>query len=493
MSEKTPILCLLLSMLLAPALAIAAPTAAPQALDGEQVRALAFDYLEAHRVEVGLAAADLADVTVRDLYASRHTGVTHVYLQQRAGGIEIHNAIFNLAIAADGTVVHTGRRFVGNVARKLSGTPKLSALDAVEHAAAGLGLASPAGLRVLEEAAGADRRSTLTGGGVSRQAIPARLVYLPLAGGDLRLTWDLTIDETGESHWWSLRVDAENGRILDRLDLVLSERYEVYPLPIESPNHTSPAPPADARTIVTDPYTASAASPFGWHDTDGVAGAEFTITRGNNVHAYADTNADNAPDAGANAEPDGGAGLEFTDAVVPIDLSMAPSTYTQAATANLFYWSNIIHDVLWGYGFDEPSGNFQFDTYGNGGLGGDDVRAESQDGAGTCNANFGTPADGQRPRMQMFICGLRDGSFDHGVVTHEYGHGVSNRLTGGPSNPGCLGNPEQMGEGWSDYLGMMLTQEPGDVATDARGVGTYLFGQPATDADVPVRQRQPEA
>ena len=81
----------------------------------------------------------------------------------------------------------------------------------------------------------------------------------------------------------------------------------------------------------------------------------------------------------------------------------------------------------------------------------------------------------------MFTCTnatpTRDGDFDNGVITHEYGHGVSNRLTGGPSTAGCLINGEQMGEGWSDYLGLMLTQEPGDTATDARGTGTWLFGQ----------------
>lgn len=44
-----------------------------------------------------------------------------------------------------------------------------------------------------------------------------------------------------------------------------------------------------------------------------------------------------------------------------------------------------------------------------------------------------------------------DGDFDNGIIAHEFGHGVSNRLTGGPSQAGCLGNGEQMGEGWSDF------------------------------------------
>ena len=55
---------------------------------------------------------------------------------------------------------------------------------------------------------------------------------------------------------------------------------------------------------------------------------------------------------------------------------------------NLFYWNNLFHDVLYRYGFDEASGNFQANNYGRGGLGGDYVRAEAADGAGTNNANF---------------------------------------------------------------------------------------------------------
>src|SRR5690606_35377248 len=163
-----------------------------------------------------------------------------------------------------------------------------------------------------------------------------------------------------------------------------------YALPKESPND-------GPRTLVVDPAH-PVASPFGWHDTNGAAGPEFTITRGNNVHAYTDVDANNVPDPGSS--PDGGPGLVFD---FPLDETLNPDGYRPAAVTNLFYWNNIIHDVFHGYGFDEPSGNFQVNTYGRGGLGNDDVRAEAQDGSGTNNANFGTPVDGQRPRMQMFV------------------------------------------------------------------------------------------
>lgn len=65
------------------------------------------------------------------------------------------------------------------------------------------------------------------------------------------------------------------------------------------------------------------------------------------------------------------------------------------------------------------------------------VILNAQDGSDTNNANFATPPDGQSGRMRMFIWDFtspkRDCSFEAGVVIHEYTHGVSNRLTGGPA------------------------------------------------------------
>jgi hypothetical protein len=52
-----------------------------------------------------------------------------------------------------------------------------------------------------------------------------------------------------------------------------------------------------------------------------------------------------------------------------------------------------------------------------------------------------------------------DGDLDNGIVSHEFGHGVSNRLTGGGTNVSCLWNAEQAGEGWSDYFSLMMTTD----------------------------------
>jgi hypothetical protein len=75
-----------------------------------------------------------------------------------------------------------------------------------------------------------------------------------------------------------------------------------------------------------------------------------------------------------------------------------------------------------------------------------------------------------------------DGDVDNGIIVHEYGHGLSNRLTGGPAAAGCLGNAEQMGEGWSDYYALMFTQNwiTSNLNTgfnSPRGIGCYAIGQ----------------
>ncbi|HXL54687.1 MAG TPA: M36 family metallopeptidase [Chitinophagaceae bacterium] len=74
-----------------------------------------------------------------------------------------------------------------------------------------------------------------------------------------------------------------------------------------------------------------------------------------------------------------------------------------------------------------------------------------------------------------------DGDLDNGVIAHEYTHGISNRLTGGPSNTSCLNNAEQMGEGWSDYMALMVTTKWSTANTNdgtkTRPLGTYVLGQ----------------
>lgn len=476
---------------------------------------IALDFIRTHSQELNVTANDLADLIVADQYTSQHNGVTHIYLQQQYQGLRIYNGFININIATDGSVINVGNRLVANLAAKVNAaTPGISAKTAVQRAAQHLGLNITESLTVLDLVGGTAQSVVFSDGNISLNTIPVSLVYQPTETNSVQLAWDIEIYELDAQNYWSMRVDATTGDVINQHNLVIHEdfleqakeaghavsqtpakapslninnnapdSYLVYSLPTESPHHTTPLPPSDGRVSVVDP--ANSASPFGWHDIDGSPGHESQFTIGNNVDAYEDTNNSNSPTGGDAARADGGATLDFNH---PIDLTMAPSAYIPAAVTNLFYWNNIIHDVFHGYGFDEPSGNFQENNYGNGGLGSDYVQAEAQDGGGNCNANFGTQSDGSNPRMQMYTCTnaspARDGDLDNGVIIHEYGHGISNRLTGGPGQSGCLSNAEQMGEGWSDWAALLMTQEVGDAGTDSRGIGTWLFGQGPNGAGI---------
>ena len=82
-----------------------------------------------------------------------------------------------------------------------------------------------------------------------------------------------------------------------------------------------------------------------------------------------------------------------------------------------------------------------------------------------------------------------DGDLDNGIVAHEYGHGVSSRLTGGPAQSACLVNKEVGGEGWSDYFALMVTTDWSATTKNdgvkPRPLGTYVVGEdPVTGAGI---------
>ncbi|MCW5519765.1 M36 family metallopeptidase [Aureitalea sp. L0-47] len=460
------------------------------------------DYFEQHLENDLLETQDVQWIVTNE-HVSRVSGIHHIYFKQVVNGIPVYGTESGIHLRPDGTVLSASDRFISNTSTRAAGSrsPSLTAVQAVQAAAAQLNYNSAGNFAILERKSNATQQTRLSGGGISSSDIPVELTYQLNENDELVLAWDLSIESSEvETEWYSARVDASTGQIIDKINWVVScnfdhdhsthdkevldfnanlfdipnydelvanaeagctECYQAFEMPIESPYY------GNFSNVVQPAHPT--ASPFGWHDTDGAPGAEFTVTRGNNANAYEDGN-------NPGYQPDGGASLDFTGYPFSQIYSGA-NQYEDAAITNLFYWSNIIHDVVYIYGFDEVSGNFQENNYGNGGLGSDSVDSEAQDGSGTCNANMATPSDGSNPRMQMYVCGDKDGDFDNLVIVHEYAHGISNRLTGGPGASGCLGNQEQMGEGWSDWYGAVMTIEPGDQGGDARAVGTYLFGQ----------------
>ncbi len=440
----------------------------------------------------GYTAEDFADLVLRDHYTSRGGALVHTFFRQRFGGIEVFNGDIAVHRKASGEVValHTGA-VRGLSGRVNTSAPSITAEQAMDRVLGREGV-SVEGFQRLEHA---PERMRWSFNGIAEVtgSVHVQLVFLPL-GERVVLVWEVEFQRIDGRHWWQVRIDAVSGQEVQREDRFTNCGFSMHstcehdaPVPSESPQPAGPndlnvyawpveSPIHGSRSLQNAPWSqASNASPYGWHDVNGAPGAEYTITRGNNVHAQEDANGNN----GTGYSPSGGANLDFD---FPINLALAPSTYQDAAITNLFYWNNIMHDVWYQYGFDEAGGNFQMNNYGNGGTGSDEVMADAQDGNGMNNANFATPPDGSSPRMQMFLWSgspNKDSDLDNGIIAHEYGHGISNRLVGGPSNTNCLGNSEQMGEGWSDFFGLIMTMEAGDAAVDARGVGTYADDQPA--------------
>ncbi|WP_018478560.1 T9SS-dependent M36 family metallopeptidase [Pontibacter roseus] len=651
---------------------------APGTADAQSALDVALRHIDQNKTTYKLNASDLSDYVVTDQYVSKNNGVTHIYLRQRFQGIEVADANININIDPEGNVINMGNRFIPNLRGAIkSSAASLSPEQAANAAASHLKLQVKQPIKIKERKSpnaklpAAAKAVLLSDGGVSLSPIPAKLVYQRMPSGDVRLAWEVDIYNLDAQHYWKTRIDAATGDVLKKEDLVIHDNwgtpvvtdapgeaktfarqnrqgktaskeerlkaqrdfytqafaprsvvaasvaasgsYRVYDVPFETPSHGD-------RTLVTGKENLTA-SPLGWHN-DGLL--SYTITKGNNVHAYEDR-------LGANAgtSPDGGANLVFD---FPLDLTKEPDTYVKAATTNLFYWNNLMHDVFYQFGFDEASGNFQQTNFSGEGIGLDGVMAEAQDGGGTNNANFLTLQDGIPGRMQMYLwtssvaapllhitapssvagsytgiqaafgpditatgvsgkivmadpangcnaapelpagsvplpfnnqleilgnialvdrgdCSfiskalnaqasgatavivvnnedgpamsmggdetgalvlipaimiskadgdklkaalgqgltgalrneggvppLRDGDLDNGIIAHEYGHGISTRLTGGP-NTQCLTGAEQGGEGWSDFFGLYMTMKAGDTGPQRRGIGTYVMSE----------------
>lgn len=647
------------------------------------------------RAQSRLTAADVANPTVTSSYFDPSTNLTHTYLQQKVNGLTVFNTNGAVHTDGNGKVVFFNQDFLADAAAVApSATPALTPEQAVGAAAKGLGLPIPIAIQRVREGRAADG-IVLNKSGISEENIPVRLMYLRV-GNKLVLVWNVTIAQLDQQHHWNARVDAQTGGLLDRNDYVVNELATFRQHVVEAQRKLVPTAAAAAQeaeaakevkgargvkgttgaanslTIIPVPFESPALSPrvvvpfssanplyspYGWQVGDSQAPSMFfadsysllssgkQLTRGNNVAAYDDNaskRSGNGNVASSTNSPDGGTNRDFD---FPFDQTLGPRNpgNLAAGITNLFYWNNMLHDVMMSKGFDEVSGNFQYKNISSLGAGSDFVRAESQDGSGRNNANFATPPDGISGRMQMYLfdntnanalavtgdpsvagtyrfatvafgprlskkpvsgklvlvndgvsddggdhgcatpyvnaadvsgnvafiqrggcsqlttlnprvnnqfapkvtraqangatavivfdslattnlvnfggadtVGIRipaifvsgadgfklraailagatlnvnavlgpdfDGSFDNGVVSHEFGHGITNRLTGGPANSDCLDNTtgnQTMGEGWSDFFGLWMTTQPGDDGSNRRYVATYDTGEPS--------------
>ncbi|WP_042721301.1 T9SS-dependent M36 family metallopeptidase [Flavobacterium sp. B17] len=604
----------------------------PSVLFAQDNERLIKDYISQNKLR-DYKKSDLNSFVIDNVDTSKSMNGNIVKFQQTYNGLPVYNSVGTVLIK-DNKIVYYKDNFIKdykNSEPKSAGITKDVALHKI---AEDLGKPEISDLPIM---------AFFERGANKMTAAKQRLVYTNDKAGSLKLAYEYLLNEPKTNNHWNYLIDANTGSILNKFNINVScnfaddsyshdenhmvslpennnslqtsqnnllmlspdnATYNIFPLPIEAPTFGS-------RSIVSNPWIL-ASSPEGWHSN---GSTHYTITRGNNVYAYDDK--DNNENT-FGTSPNGGSARNFDFPYNPAAL-----TYTNlsAATTNLFYVSNMVHDIFYKLGFTESAKNFQNNNFGNGGLDDDEVFAQSQDGGGFNNANFAPYPDSYNPIMQMYLwlgsnrkvfynapsdaigrvvnaggadfgprlsdvgitgdvklasvingcsalpageltgkiglverggpssCNFTvkvknaqnagaigviiynntangstlinmggtnstitipsvlitnaegeymktklaantvvnvdlradtkyDGSFDNGIVTHEYGHGISNRLTG--SGSGCLNSSldnEQMGEGWSDFFALMLTNKAGDNASVPRGIGTYPTGQ----------------
>lgn len=406
-------------------------------------------YFETHREEWGFPQLEGHHLRLKNNVRDAHSGAVHLYFVQTYRGYEIVNTQFAVHFSKKGEVVFSNQNLI-DIPPDLNEPIFQIAQQAVILEKVGQHFDIPINKNQLRFHQQAKNVWTTPGRDIASQPIFLSKVLLPDEKGAFMPTWQVAIEPIGGRDFWNLYLDAEKGTIIQKnswtvhcqpsalkeknsntpsiinhespihSDLedfikpsflskqnqssisntngqqanhaLVEPQYLVFPLPIENPL-------LGDRKLVDMPI--NLASPFGWHDTDGQPGPEYSETRGNNVHAFLDRDANDQPDS---MIVSGGGDYRFE---FPFELGMEPHTVQEAAVTQLFYVNNFLHDFSYRYGFDEMAGNFQENNYGKGGLGDDPVMANAQDGSGYNNANFSAPPDGMSGRMQMYLWGNR--------------------------------------------------------------------------------------
>lgn len=378
----------------------------------------------------GLSTNDANQLLYVTSYTDNKRGLSYAYVLQTVADIPVYNAVTSFYVSRKGELGTVKSNFINSDAFRKDGSRSaaIDVEDAVKSAAISCGIVNPQ-TRVLESRGD---KTVLDGGNISATPIEPFLTWF-IKDDALVLGYQMEIEMIGAMDHYQVIVDSRDGKILNKINYKLSckfdgpgqyanhshdadcieshqvtmipspetpapppsfesSKYRVYALPLEAPNF-------GPSTVVASPFDI-VASPYGWHDLDGVEGADATTLQGNNVHAFNDNDGNYQPDS----EVDGGQDLNFD---LPFNQNAEPQESKDAAAVNLFYMVNKMHDFAYHYGFDEQAGNFQANNYGKGGKGNDYVMAMSQYGNGQGdfknNADFSTPADGGNGRMRMFL------------------------------------------------------------------------------------------
>ncbi|HKU75284.1 MAG TPA: M36 family metallopeptidase [Pyrinomonadaceae bacterium] len=416
---------------------------------------IARKFLERHNSLFALPGAGIEELKLEN--EDNDQGTVFLNYTQTVGGLKVFEGQVQVVVNTNGEILNVREGFLvdGPPIRRRGAMSEAKAIaKAFEHAGRSV---FPSFVELYSRQSTTEQSRFANPLDLNFEEVLSEQVVMRVAD-ESRLAWHV-IAEVGPEEWYEILLDAHTGELLLRHNLYLFEAQgTVY----------TEAPDKGARQLVSLVGDTGINTAAGWMGTS-------TVTTGNNVEAYLDRDANNTPDSTTGSGlVNGHASAANQDFTFPFSTTVDPRTQQAAVVTNLFYFNNIMHDFSYNLGFTETARNFQVNNFGRGGTGNDSVRAEAQDGSGTNNANFATPPDGSRPRMQQYLFTSpnpdRDSSVDGDVVFHEYGHGISNRLIGNGSG-GLSGTQSgAMGEGWSDYWAITINNDG--------AVGEYVTNNP---------------
>ncbi|HQY66301.1 MAG TPA: M36 family metallopeptidase [Pyrinomonadaceae bacterium] len=442
---------------------------------------------------IGVNDQQINGLKVTADYTNPDGNISYAHLEQEINGIPVFRGEVKAGFTKSGQII----RVINNLAPGLEyeslsnsfGDP----VQAVRKAAGHINHAIVPADVARNEAVSNDLKVTF---GEGDWATTAEKMYFPTEPGVAVPSWRVLIWEPVRAYY--VIVDANTNVVLWHKnisdDQTQSATYQIYgntsahndiaddPAPL-SPGPTDPGLGTQGALITRSNRTLVGNEGLLSFNNNGWITDGANITDGNATEAGLDrdgTNGVDAPMAGDTACPGAGCRI-FSSTWNPPPGSPAPGDdpltpqAQRGAVIQMFYIMNRYHDELYRRGFTEAARNFQTDNFGRGGTGNDRVSSEGQDSSGTNNANFATPADGGRGRMQMFLwtgpTPDRDGTPDAGIVIHEVTHGTSNRLHGNGSGLGNQGG--MMGEGWGDWYASTMMAEPTDPINGIYSMGGY--------------------
>lgn len=437
--------------------AVVVSHAAP-AEDGDYVKR-ALDHVQGIGEVLGFRADQPAEVIPDAVVQETTSGAHAVNLLQQHRGIPIYDAARTVRFAPGGELTEVVGRTV-TVDADGSVKPKLTAADAVRRAAEYVArpdadeedavdaFGEPMrplsvdleGFEPKVMAAFPDKPDmpTVFAAGPFGEVIRTNLIWFPTE--QLRLAWEVLLTIGNYDAQYRTIVDAETGDILLCKQLVARAlgRGNVYRVDGGTPRQMTDFPVALSDLGAPDGNGLPQGFPDDWIEASSAAG--------NAVFAH-------LGDSGPTIQGQQSAGRVVFD---PAD-----ATGDDQKVLNIFYFNCVMHDYFYLLGFREADGNFQQQDFGRGGVGNDRVDARSYPAAVSGTASMGTPVDGSSPVMKMGLVTStnRHTAFDSTVVFHEFMHGVTNRLVGGPMNVRALDAPQSggMGEGWGDYVACTIT------------------------------------